>query len=350
MSSRLPNGAVLPTGLLGVKANSMMEGFKKSYQNSSLRMGMVVASYPVNDPKNITKLAAEYDVIVFEQNENQSATPITYKNCLSSEGLGSIADFLEMTLRVQNKSGDSVDTKDQNGAIVIVMCLNGLTDKGIIIGALTHPDRTTTLTDEGPRLEGEFNGINIKVEKDGSTTLTFKGATDNDGNIIDDSQGPTTLSVEKDGSFQTSHKTITQRLDKSGVASLTADDNITNTTKKSFNVTTTENSNFNIGKNFNITAMQFAGAISGSASLTCDSGTIAATGAFGVKGATFNAEAQSLATIKAPNVVLQGNVALGGPGGLPVLILSTTFLGIGNLGGPVFSRAISGFANKVTAQ
>jgi len=350
MTTRMKNGAVLPTGLLSVNSQAMMEGFKKSYQNSSLRVGVITAVYPKGDAKNVTNLANEYDVIIFEQNEKQSATPITYKNCLSAEGLGSIPDFFEKTLRVQTKEGSNVDTKNQNGAVVLVLCLNSVTDKGIILGALTHPDRTSTLVDAGPRLEGEFNGVNIKVEKDGSTSLTFNGATDNDGNIIDSTQGPTTLSVEKDGSFQTSHKTITQRFDKGGVASLTAQDNITNTTQKDFDVTASNDINLTATNNFNISTTQLAGNISGSASLTCASGSISSSGTFGIKSSTFSMEAQSLANIKAPVVVIEGQVSLGGQGGLPVLTLGTTFIGVGNLGIPVISRAISGFANKVTAQ
>lgn len=344
------NGAVLPHGLLGVDRSAMMEGFKKSYQNSSLRIGIVISVYPIGDAKNITNLAPEYDVIVFEQNENKGSTPITYRNCLSSEGLGSMADFFEKTIRVQKKKGKTIDTKNQNGAVVLILCLNGVSDKGIIIGAITHPDRTSTLIDEGPRLEGEFNGVNIKVEKDGSTTLTFKGATDNDGKIIDPSQGNTVVAIEKDGSFQTSHKTITQRLDKSGAASLTADDNISNTTKKTFSVTATEDITLTATKNASITAQEMVAKISGSASLECGSGTVKSEGAFGIKASTISAEAQSMVNIKAPSVVIEGQVALGGQGGLPVLTLGTIIFGIGNLSMPVISRAIAGFSFKVTAQ
>ena len=349
MSTRMKNGAILPSGLLGVNPNAMLEGFKKSYQNSSLRIGVITNVYPKGDPKNITDLANEYDVIVFEQNEKQSATPITYKNCLSSEGLGSIADFFEKTLRVQKKEGKSVDTKNQNGAIVLILCLNGVSDKGIIIGSVIHPDRKTTLTDEGPRLEGEFNGVNIKVEKDGSTSLTFKGATDNDGKVIDSSQGNTEMKIEKDGSFQVAHKGVTQRLEKGGVASLTAEDNISNTTKKTFSVTAIEDITLEATKNMSIKAQDMVAKITGSASLECDSGTVKSDGEYGIKASTIKAEAQSMVNIKAPSIVIEGLVALGGQGGLPVLTLGTTIFGIGNLGIPVISRAIAGFSFKVTA-
>ena len=365
MSTRMNNGAVLPTGLLSVDQNAMLAGFKKNYQNTSLRFGVVIKTYPKNDSGNISGLAPEYDVLTFEQNENKSSTPITYRNCLSSEGLGSIADFFEKTLRVQNRKGSDTDTKDQNGAIVLVLCLNGVSDKGIIIGAITHPDRVSTLVDAGPRLEGEFNGVNIKVEKDGSTTLTFNGATDNDGNIIDSSQGPTTLSIETDGSVQIMNKGVTQRLEKGGVASLTAQNNINNTTQKGFNVTAQQDIDNTTQKSFNITAQQdisltatnsiqimaqqLVGTITGSCALVCQTGSLVSSGSFGIKGAAFTGEAETMVNIKAPIMIFDGLVNLGGQGGAPVLTTNTVFSGIGNLGLPVISRAISGFATKVTA-
>lgn len=349
MSNVMSNGAVLPSGLLGINHGAAMDAFKKTFQNTALKMGVIIKSYPVGGDGNITGLCPEYDVVAFEQNEDRGATAITYKNCVSSEGLGSVADFFEKTLRTQTKKGDNVDTKGQDGAIVILLCLNGTSDRGIIIGALTHPDRNTTLVDEGPRLEGEFNGVNIKVEKDGSTSLTFNGATDSDGNALDASQGITTLSVEKDGSYQVQNKGVTQRLEKGGAVSLTAQDTITNTTKKDFVVTAQGDINATATGNMNLTAKQLAAQISGSAAFQCQSGQITSSDAFGIKGSTLTAEAESMVKIKAPVIVLDGLVSLGGQGGLPVLTLGTTIFGIGNLGLPVISRAIAGFANKVKA-
>lgn len=225
----MDNGAVLPNGLLAVADSGMMAGFNKTYRNSALRVGVVVASYPTKDEKNRSKLTTEYDVLVVEQYEDKGATTILYRNCMSSEGLGSIADFFEKALRPKKKKttkGDSVNLKGQDGSIVLLLCLDSMSDKGIIISALTHPDRKTTLIDEGPRLEGEYNGLNIKVEKDGSAVLTFRGATDNQGKVIDKEQGDTIVGIEKDGSFQIKHKTILFRLDKKGIATLESKDNL----------------------------------------------------------------------------------------------------------------------------
>lgn len=352
MSNHLPNGAVLPSGLLSGNAQAMMEGFKKTYQNCYLRIGVIKESYGIKDPKNVTKLVPEYDVIVFEQNEDKGATVITYKNCMAAEALGSLADFFEKNLRkIKNKKtkGDTPSIGGHNGALVLLLCLDGMSEKGIIVGALTHPDRKTTLQDTDPHLEGEYNGVNIKVEKDGSTTLTFKGATDNDGKVTDASQGNTTLRIEKDGSYQVDHKTITQRLDKNGKASLTADDDISNTTKKNFNVIATENVTIKAQKDFNLECDKLIAKATGSAMLQCQKLDIKSDSEINVKGSIFQVEAESMAMIKASTIILDGLVALGGAGGQPVLTLSTMIIGTGNLGIPVISNAISGFSTKVTA-
>lgn len=349
----LNNGSVMPQFLLSENQEAMMAGFNKSYRNFALRIGVVIASYPVTEDRNKSKLTTEYDVLVIEQHEDRGATTITYRNCMSAEGLGSIADFFEKALRPKTKKstkGDSVNTKGQNGAIVLMLCLDGMSDKGIILSALTHPDRKTKLTDQGPYLEGEYNGVNVKVNKDGSTSLTFKGATDNDGNVIDKSQGDTVITIEKDGSYQVKHPTITQRFDKNGKVSLTADDDISNTTKKNFNISATENVNIKATKNFSLECVELLAKASGSATMECEKLSINAGSEASIKAGQLKIEAESLASVKATQILLDGLVQAGGAGGQPVLLLGTTIFGIGNQGAPVISLAIAGYALKVTGQ
>lgn len=241
----LNSGAVLPHGLLGVDPNAKMAGFNKTYKNYPLRVGVILKSYPVGDDNNVSDLTTEYDVMVFEQYEDKGATTIIYRNCMSAEGLGSIADFFEKTLRpmkAKTSKGDSIKMEDQNGAVVLLMCLDGMSDKGIIMGAITHPNRETTLKDAEPHLEGEYNGVHVVVNSDGSTSLTFKGATDNDGKQTDASQGNTVVSIEKDGSFQVGHSTITFRMDRNGIATLTSTNNLVINCKDA-NVTASGNIN-----------------------------------------------------------------------------------------------------------
>lgn len=352
MSNFLEDGTVLPSGLMDHSESASMAGFNKTYRNTALRMGVVIATYPVTDPKNRTKLATEYDVSCIEQNEDRGATSIQYKNCMSLSGLGSIADFFEKTYRqrkVKDYKGDATRLQNQDGSIVMLLCLDGASDKAIIVGGFSHPDRKTTLTTSDPRLEGEYNGINVKVETDGSTTLTFRGATDNQGKPIDASQGDTVLSIEKDGSFQAKHKTITQRLDKSGKASLTADDEISNTTKTNFSVTATKDINLTATGDLNAQCKQLAINASGSASLQAQSLMVQAKSSIEFQGSMIKMEAESMASIKGSMIVLDGLTFVGGQGGVPVLLMNTIMFGIGNLGLPVISQAIAGFSLKTFA-
>src|SRR5271165_5288695 len=136
MDNYLDSGGVLPSGLLsGNDFVEKMGGFNKTYKNYALRAGVVSTIYAYNDPQNFTKLSTEYDVSVFEQNEDRGSTIITYKNCLSSDGLGSIADYFEKTLRVNNTpstvGSTLINTTGQNGAVVLLLCLDGMSDKAI---------------------------------------------------------------------------------------------------------------------------------------------------------------------------------------------------------------------------
>lgn len=249
------NGAVLPAGLLGDSEAASIAGFNKSYKNFPLRVGVVTASYPVGTSNNRSRLTTEYDVLVVEQNEDRGATTIQYRNCLSTEGMGSIADYFEKALRPKKKKFNkgATNLKGQDGAIVLLLCLDGMSDKGIIISSLTHPDRKTNLKDEGPYLQGEYNGIRIIVNTDGSTNLVFRGATDSLNNPIDSKQGNTTIKIEADGSFQVDHDSVTFRMDRTAqIASLMAKKDINMTAGGNINMTATgdvnvkcENANVN---------------------------------------------------------------------------------------------------------
>lgn len=348
----LDNGTVLPYGLLGHNRAADMAGFNKTYKNMSLRIGVVIAGYPVDSDQNLSKLTTEYDVLVFEQNEDRGSTSILYRNCISSDGLGSITDFFEKTYRVQDSSGGGVDTpniSDQNGAVVLLLCLDGVSEKAVIMGAINHPNRKTNLGD-GNNLQGQFNGVNIAVNDDGSCAVTFKGATDNDGNPLDSTQGTTILQVLTDGSIQFSNAGVTQEHAKGGDSTLTAQGNITNSAQKNFNVSAQQQINLLAQQDITMQGNNWIVQAQGSAMLAGQQVTVKAQSALTLSGQQVSLEAQTMASIKATSIVLDGEVSLGGQGGQPILLLATQMMGIGNLGAPVISVAMSGYATKVTAQ
>jgi hypothetical protein len=128
--------------------------------------------------------------------------------------------------------------------------LDGLTNKAVILGGYPHPDRDTTLKDTDPHLEGEYNGVNIVVNSDGSTALTWNSATDNDGKVIDDSHGTTVLAIDVDGTFTITNNAIMFKLDNTnqevnvtsaGDWTLTVQGNINITAQGNTTITTTGN-------------------------------------------------------------------------------------------------------------
>lgn len=224
MSNVMNNGTVLPSGLLGKQGSeAAITAFNRSYRNTGLKAGIVIKSYAADDPANQNGLCTEYDVATIEQFENKGSTSIIYRNCLSTQGFGSLADYFEFTLRpktFQTNKG-SITFGDQDGAIVLIQCLDNIGDKAIVVSNLIHPDRDTTITSTDPQLSGEYNGVNVQIANDGSCSLTFNGATDSKGVPIDSSQGPTEFQIMTDGSFQFNHSTITITADKSGELTIT---------------------------------------------------------------------------------------------------------------------------------
>jgi len=240
MNNFLDNGTVMPHGLLSCDPSDFNRGLNKTYSNTALRFGIVTQIYSVNDPGNISKLSTEYDVDVIEQDMNRGMAPITYKNCLSVDGLGSIADYFEKNFRVQTQTENQALplTKGQNGATVLVLCIDSTMGKGVILGGLNHPDRPTNLTSTAPMLFGEYNGVAVNILADGSTSLTWNSATDNNGDVIDSSNGTTILAIGTDGTFSVTNNTATVKIDN---------------TAKEINMATSGNWTVNIQGNTNIT-------------------------------------------------------------------------------------------------
>lgn len=346
--NKLPNGTVLPAGLLSVDTQSIAAGFNKTYANHSLKAGFITKTYSIDNDENVSKLSTEYDVVVIEQDENRGMTPITYKRCLSVDSLGSIADYFEVKRREtkKRKNNNKRDFNEQNGAIVLLLCLNGNADSAVILGGLTHPDRGTKIKGEGQQLFGAFNGIEVQVLPDGSCKLSFNGATDNDGKPTDSSQGVTTLDIEKDGSFQVKNKGVTQRMQKDGEYSVKAEKNGSIDAKESVNVKAGADINTESAGNTSQKMAEWLVNASGSASLECASFKLQSQGDAMIKASQINAEASSLVKLKGSQVILDGLVFVGGSGGTPAVTLSTKGIGPGNLGAPVMVTLIGPFATR----
>lgn len=238
----LPNGTVLPSGLLSHNNGSAaVAAFNRSYRNTGIKAGIVVKSYAATAQGNQNGLCTEYDVLTFEQFENKGSTSILYRNCLSTQGFGGLADYFEYTLRPKtSQSNKGAPTfGDQDGAVVLIQCLDNVGDKAIVVNTLIHPDRDTTVTSTDPQLSGEYNGVNVKINTDGSCSLTFKGATNSKGVPTNSSQGNTVFQIKTDGSFEFNHSTIDILADKGGALTITTKTDCNINASGAVNVTST---------------------------------------------------------------------------------------------------------------
>lgn len=350
---RTKTGGVLPSSMISGDMHSFSAGFKKTYQNFALRSGIVVKSYPKDSDNNNSKLVPEYDVVVIEQDANRAITPITYKNCIAASSFGSIADFFETRLRTQkkvkNKTTQGRDFDGQDGASVLLLCLDGASEKGVIIGSLPHPNRKSKLVGDKKILAGEFNGIAISVSDDGSANLTFKGETDNQGEPVSKDLGETSFDVEKDGSVSVKHKGATLRVEKQGNVSLKNEGSTTVSSKKSVIFTTDENFNVDAKKDSNIKITKLVLEAMGSASMSAQSFKLSGETMFDIEAQMIKISAESQIRMKATMMTLEGMIFLGSAGGQPLVLPNTQMVGTGNQGLPVISTAIGPFATKVFA-
>jgi hypothetical protein len=334
---------VLPSSLLQERENMDMSFQKKLSENMYLRLGVVVDIYDIEDKENLSKMMPEYDVMTVEDDNTT-----TYKNCMSVDSFGGVSDFFNKKLRKpkdSKKVKESGSLKKQNGSIVLLLCIDGSSEQGVILAAIQHPDRKTgKLTKElGHHMEGEFNGLNYKVDKDGALTILFRSATDNDGKAADEKAGGASWKIEKDGSIQFSDGNKEMiRLDKTKkTISMTAEADISATSDASINLTAKKN----------ISAKATADMIAeAGGSFTAKSGgafNVTSEGPVSIKAPDMKIAVDNMLQIKASTVSVSAPSIMLGDGGTPAIILTTQFLGIGNMGAPVISQAIGPFSATV---
>jgi hypothetical protein len=341
-----------PSSLLGDLDSNEIDAISRRFQNTPLRVGIVMESYDIDNQKNISKNIPEYTVVTKESNPSGGIDYKKYTNVISLDKFGGIADFFEYRLRpniaiVDKESNKpSYDFARQNGSLVLLLCLDGFSEQAIIIGGLPNiidqkTQRKTTLTKENAlHMEGEYNGINWKVNKDGEFTLTFKSPTDNNGKVINNKYSGTFVKIDKTGSFQAKdkHNFVKMDNDKGGI-SLTTD--ATQTTNADKNIELTAKADFVVKSN------KWNTEIAGSATNKAASWGLEVSGDVNIKASGPIKLDSSLLDVKTKSVNVQANKITLGVGGAPALILSTKFIGTGNAGAPVVSSPIGPFSSVV---
>lgn len=322
MSNILNNGTILPSSLLGSQSLDMVSAFNKSYENVQLKAGIITDCYDIDSKQNMRKTSPEYDVLVMEQDKHRGTTTTTYKNVISLDSFGGLADFFDFKRRPQVKK-DKTNFHKNDGQLVLLLCLDGSSEKAIIIGGVKHAQRLSKLTAEaGLHLEGEYNGLNWQIDKDGALKILFKSPTDNEGKVKNEKLSGTNLNIKKDGSLQLTTQDLNKpelneslTLDKTNQSlALTARKNTSITTGGDFTNAIKGSFNNTIGKDLSLN-------ITGSSTITSKSLTITAQEALTIKAKESQQTYEANCKIQAKKIDLSGDsVAIGmGASALAVL-------------------------------
>jgi hypothetical protein len=310
-----------------------------------LKGGAIIKAHEITDDTNQSKAWPEYDVAVIEQDSDRGITSVIYKNCVVLESLGSISDFFEKKLRGPTKKDfkNKLESDNQDASLVLLLCLDGISEKGIIIGGLPHPKRKTTLTkNAGEHLEGEYNGINWQINKDGEFTLTFKSPSDNSGKYANSSYGGSFIKISKDGSIEVSDgNTEKIKIDKTN-------ETISIESNKDLSITSGNNVKSSSTNNTEYTLKDLLMKASGMATIEFAKDYNLKIGKiFGIKSNTIDANIKTMIKLKCLKIIIDTPDIEIGKGGQPAVIQTTLYRGTGNLGIPVVSSAIGPFSSAV---
>ena len=345
----LNTGGVLPSNLdidRGEGYDESRNANNYAKKNFSLKVGQIELSYCVDENGNVRGSRVEYDVLVNENNGDGATSQMKYRRVVSQDLFGGIADFFQFTHR-KNEVDEGRDVPFRNGSLVLILCLNGSSEDAVIIGGLKHPDNANECKKEdGHNLKFEFNGINFQIDKDGAMTLLFRGPTDADGKVLEGSEefGGTVIKIEKDGSYEVNtgeeENPTKFRLDK---------------TEKTITLISEKGQSFLTMDTYTVEAAKDMTLKTGAALV------IEATGAATFKAKSLDMIIEASAKIKCKEMKVEASVMVEfktaqfktseltilANGGTPLALSTLVTMGLGNLGVPVVSSMIAGFATKV---
>ena len=211
MAKFFRDGTVLPHYLGYTNTGPRGDAFTNQLHDKTLRTGEIIAIYPPTDNNNASKKYYEYDVMVYRSDGNDVAAPSVYRNCLMQDPIGGRADFFRWTPRFEKLVEDP--EKTSNNTRVLLQAINGDASQSIIIGGTKHPaidgrENSQESADDGHNLAFEFNGVNVKITKDGELSIVRSGPTDAKGDPLDKSDtkqnGGALILIDKDGGINIS--------------------------------------------------------------------------------------------------------------------------------------------------
>jgi hypothetical protein len=240
------------------------------------------------------------------------------------------------------KTQKKLNIKDETGSLVLLLCIDGQSDKAMIIKSFPSKSKQVLTKEKGIHLEGEYNGINYQINKDGELTVTFRSATEDDGTPKDKDAGGSFLKIDKTGSIELNDNNKESfRIDKKNKT-------ISANAEKDISVNTEANLNLTSKQNANVKAKDIIAAAEGKISFDAK-----APSAFKVKGEltidapTIKLQGSDMVMMQASQIQLKGNQVMVGNGAAPAVTNATMFIGTGNLGAPVVCQAVGPFSASV---
>jgi hypothetical protein len=184
-----------------------------TFGNVAVRVGEVVEIVYRDDPRSVTKKFTEYNVLVQHRDGALPGAAVTYGHCVVASLFGG-ADSSTYTLRARSK--DTPDGKPGDGSKVLLACVNGDINSAFIFAAVRGGEAGQDPTAEaGHRAASEFNGVRNEIGKDGTLTITVRGATDAAGEPTDSNAGGATLEMAALGDVKVSNGPTSVAIDHS---------------------------------------------------------------------------------------------------------------------------------------
>lgn len=355
---------ILPSSLLQFADEDYYSSFSNSYHNVALRIGVVQSVYKVEDDKNIDKDTVQYDVLTFQQDKDKGVIPTLYKNCVTIDSFGGIGDFFEFVKTKPTTADGNMKTDD--GSYVLLLCIDGTATRGVIIAALPHHGRKSTLLKaKDKHLEGEYNGLRMKINDDGELVITFKGKTDSKGKPKNAKSGGSQIKMEKDGSVELNDRDIDPELASGNnkdakVEGAKPSDQYEKVridkTNQSINIISRKDQNQTTDANYNLTVKSstthktkdWLVSAEGKANFTVKSTfDVKSDGALSVTASSISMKSDANVSVQANTVQVSATKIDLGNASLPAIVSTTLFVGIGNLGVPVISTAMGPFSSTV---
>ncbi|TAK97625.1 MAG: hypothetical protein EPO08_20975 [Rhodospirillaceae bacterium] len=173
-----------------------------SLQDTTLRLGEVVAAYPPNDPRNrgISHNREWVYVVNVTYRDGAGIRSIVPYRCTVADSFGGMADHFRHFARRTDTEGNASFTK---GNQVLVLCPNGDKSNALIIGGVRHSKDDSSDPNDA-FLDFVFNGVHATIDKDGALSLTVPGATKLDGTPADDRDSNnhgSSVTLAKDGTI-----------------------------------------------------------------------------------------------------------------------------------------------------